>query len=83
MAKRPDLSPDHPLSAAQLADLRRVFMQLSPEGLAAAYHAAWQKCKVERQGRAPRAEHIQELVQAWKELRRVRSAEGRPRETID
>jgi len=72
MAKRPDLSPDRPLTPAQLADLRQVFMKLSPEGLAAAYNAAWLKCKVERNGRAPRAEHIQELVQAWKELRKAR-----------
>jgi len=72
MAKRPDLSPDRPLTPPQLAELRQVFMKLSPEGLAAAYNAAWLKCKVERNGRAPRAEHIQELVQAWKELRRPR-----------
>jgi len=36
-----------------------------------AYNAAWLRCKVERDGKAPRAEKIQELVQVWKELRKV------------
>jgi hypothetical protein len=73
MAKRPDLTPDRPLTAAQLEELRRVFTRLSPDGLMAAYDAAWLKCKINRNGRPPRAEHLQELVQAWKELRRTRS----------
>jgi hypothetical protein len=72
MAHRPDVAPDRPLTSAQLEELRRVFTKLSAEGLTAAYNAAWQKCKAERNGRPPRAEHIQELVQAWKELRRPR-----------
>jgi hypothetical protein len=36
-----------------------------------AYYAAWTRCKVEQNGKPPRARFIQELVQAWKELRRV------------
>jgi hypothetical protein len=31
------------------------------------------RCKAERDGRAPQAMHIQELVQVWKELRKTRS----------
>jgi hypothetical protein len=35
-----------------------------------AYFAAWTRCKVEQGGKAPRARFIEELVQAWKQLRR-------------
>ncbi len=70
MAKRRDFTPDHPLSPEQLENLRRQFARLSMTGLYDAYHSAWLRCKVERNGRAPRAEHIQELVQVWKELRK-------------
>jgi hypothetical protein len=60
------------LGLEELAELRRRFAQLSLTGLYAAYDAAWLRCKVERDGRAPRAECIQELVQVWKELRKLR-----------
>ncbi|HTS32265.1 MAG TPA: hypothetical protein VMH81_40630 [Bryobacteraceae bacterium] len=66
-------APDPPLTPEQLADLRRQFAKLSLTSLYDAYHAAWLRCKAERDGRAPRAVHIQELVQVWKELRKTRS----------
>ena len=70
MGRRPDYPADRPLSPEQLADLRRQFAKLSLTSLYDAYHAAWLRCKVERNGHAPRAMHIQELVQVWKELRK-------------
>ena len=74
MAKRPDFTPDRPLRADQLEELRQMFAKLSPDGLAAAYNAAWQRCKLERNGHAPRAEHVQELVQAWKQAKMAEGA---------
>ena len=75
MSQRSSLPPDPPLNAEQLANLRRQFARLSVTGLYDAYHAAWVRCKVERNGRAPRATHIQELVQVWKELRKLSSGD--------
>jgi len=43
---------------------------MSLTGLADAYYAAWLRCKMEPGGKPPRAAFIQELVQAWKELRK-------------
>jgi hypothetical protein len=36
-----------------------------------AHFAAWTRCEVEQNGKPPRARFIQELVQAWKTLRKV------------
>lgn len=71
MATPPASSPDRPLRPEQLADLRRQFGKLSMTALYDAYHAAWIRCKVEQNGRAPSAAHVQELVQVWRELRKL------------
>jgi hypothetical protein len=67
MAKYPG---DAPLTPEQLAALRQRFARMSLTGLADAYYAAWLRCKIEPGGKPPRAAFIQELVQAWKELRK-------------
>jgi len=61
---------DAPLTPEQLAALRQRFARMSLTGLADAYNAAWLRCKMEPGGKTPRAAFIQELVQAWKELRK-------------
>jgi hypothetical protein len=68
MTSRPDFTPERPLSAAQLADVRRRFALLSTPGLQQAYSEALERCKLGRDGRPPKAEFVQELVQAWKQL---------------
>jgi hypothetical protein len=70
MAKRPDFTPEQPLSADQLGEMRRRFSMLSRTGLQQAYAEVWERCKLARDGRPPKAEFIQELVQVWKALRR-------------
>lgn len=35
------------------------------------YHAAWTRCKMEHGSKPHEAAFIQELVQAWRELRNV------------
>jgi hypothetical protein len=62
---------DAPLNPDQLAALRQRFARMSLTGLTDAYYAAWLRCKMEPGGKPPRAAFIQELVQAWKELRKA------------
>lgn len=64
--------PDHPLTPEQLGALRQRFSRMSITALYDAYYAAWTRCRMESNGRPPRARFIQELVQAWKQLRKVR-----------
>ena len=72
MVGRPDFTPERPLSAEQLADMRNRFARLSTPSLQHAYAEALERCKLGRDGRPPKAEFIQELVQAWKQLRKTR-----------
>jgi hypothetical protein len=72
MAKRPDFSLDSPLSPAALAELRQRYAMLSPSGLQQVYADAWERCRLERNGRPPRAEQIQVFVTAWKALRKAK-----------
>lgn len=72
MANRSDFSPDAPLSPADLAELRHRYALLSQSSLEQVYADAWERCKLERNGRPPRAEQIQVLVTAWKALRGAR-----------
>jgi hypothetical protein len=72
MANRPDFSPDVPLSPADLAKLRHRYAQLSPSGLQTVHAEVWQRCKLDHNGRPPRAENIQVLVTAWKMLRKTK-----------
>jgi hypothetical protein len=70
MAKRLDVSPDLPLSLDALAELRQRYAMLSKSSLQEVYADAWERCKLDRGGRPPRADHLQVLVTAWKMLRR-------------
>lgn len=71
MAKRPDFTPEKPYSPQQLSEIRRNFAMLSKPGLQTAYAEALERCKLARDGRPPKAEHIQVLVQAWRQLRKA------------
>jgi hypothetical protein len=75
MAKRPDFTRDSPLSPEALAELRRRYAMLSTSSPEQVYSDAWERCKIERNGRnrrLPPAEQIQVLVTAWKALRKAR-----------
>jgi hypothetical protein len=72
MARRPDFLPDAPLSPEALAELRHRYAMLSPSNLETVYSDAWERCKLERNGKLPPAEQIQVLVTAWKALRKMR-----------
>jgi hypothetical protein len=68
MADQPDYSPDVPLTAKEVAEVRLRYAQLSRPGLRDAYMEALERCCLDARGRAPHSVHIQVLVQAWKAL---------------
>jgi hypothetical protein len=72
MAKMPDFTPEKPYTEQQLSEIRRNFAMLSTTSLQTAYAEALERCKLARDGRPPNAEHIQVLVQAWRQLRRAK-----------
>jgi len=74
LATRPNPPPDRPLRPEQLAELRKRLSQMSITALLDAYNAAWLRCKLGQNGGAPRAEHVQQMVTVWKELRKMGSA---------
>lgn len=70
MAKRPDFTPEKPYSTEQLSEIRRNFAIMSKPSLETAYTEALERCRLAKDGRPPKAEHIQVLVQAWRQLRK-------------
>jgi hypothetical protein len=65
-----DFAPEQPFSAEQLSKIRRNFAMLSTSSLQTAYTEAWERCKLDRMGKPPKAEHIQVLVQIWRQLKK-------------
>jgi hypothetical protein len=59
MLERPNVSPDVPTSAADLASVRRSFSMLSTDGLRSAYGDALERCKLDKRGRRSRCDQIQ------------------------
>ena len=53
-----------------MESLRKRLSEISFTALYDAYYAAWARCKMERDGKVPKARFVQELVQAWKQLRK-------------
>jgi len=72
MTGRPDFGPDEILTPEQLVRVRSNFAKLSLSSLQQAYREALERCKLDRRGRAPRSVDIQVLVQAWKQLRKMK-----------
>jgi len=52
MANRPDYSPDVPLTAKEVAEVRLRYAQLSRPGLRDAYTEALERCRLDGRGRA-------------------------------
>jgi hypothetical protein len=66
MARRPDTN-DRPFSPAELNELRNNLSHLSPSSVVDFYRTAHRNCAPERK---PGAKAVQQLVTAWKILRR-------------
>ena len=72
LAKMIDFTPEKPFTAEQLSEIRRNFSRLSTPSLQTAYTEALERCRLGRDGRPPKAEDIQVLVQAWRQLRKAK-----------
>jgi hypothetical protein len=70
MAKRPDISEDAPLSSDEIARLRQRLSQMNENDLTNFYLATWNQCKLKPWGKPPKIRFLQELVQAWRTLKR-------------
>lgn len=76
MARRPDLRLNHNPKDDVMSpdDLKQLRSRLAGLGLNAArqaYHTAYARCRMVND-RVPSARLIQELVQVWKQLRKLR-----------
>lgn len=65
------MEPDRPLTEQELAELRQNIARLSEDAVRRFYDDAWAECRLKGQ-RLPPAKAVQQLVQAWKQLRRWR-----------
>jgi hypothetical protein len=63
------INKDRPLTPAEVQALRTKLASMSITGIRDFYFAAHWRCRLE-QGTVPSARAVQELVQAWKELRK-------------
>ena len=73
MARRPNTGSREQLTPAQLAELRGQLAAMSLNELEIFYRATHNACRYSGI-RVPSPRIIQELVQAWKALRRVRGS---------
>jgi hypothetical protein len=72
MARRPELRREEVLSREQLADLARNLSLLGEHSVREFYQSAYRECAIVNSSTFPSARAIQQLVQAWKQLRRWR-----------
>lgn len=71
MARRPDLEKERILTREDLKNLRHSLAHLSLHGVQDFYRRAWEECRLTSR-EFPSAHVIQQLVQAWKQLRKWR-----------
>jgi hypothetical protein len=71
MARRPDADPI--LSRDELTEFARRLSMLSADGVEGVYQTAHNDCRFDRK-RLPPAAAVQQLVAAWKVLRRMQRA---------
>ena len=72
MARKPNRGTREQLTPTDLAELRQRLSAMKTYELEIFYKAAHNACRYEAQGRVPCPRVIQELVQAWKLLRRAK-----------
>jgi len=70
MARRPQ-PPDEVLNRAELAQLRRRLSMMGISAVQDFYRSAYTVCRI-GPGHFPSSRAVQELVQAWKQLRKLR-----------
>lgn len=74
MARRPELGEEKIWTSEELKEIGRNLALLSAQGVREFYERAYRECRISGRDFPP-ARAIQELVQAWKQLRKWRSRE--------
>jgi hypothetical protein len=72
MARRPGREQQEILSREGLRDMARQLAHLSEPAVIEVYQRAHRECTIINRGTFPTARSIQELVTAWKQLRKWR-----------
>ena len=73
MARRPDFDkPRESLTEEELKQLGENLAHLSPSAVLDFYQRAYRECRIINSQTFPTARAVQELVQAWKQLRKWR-----------
>lgn len=73
MARRPDFGKEEPIwTAEDLKEISRNLASLSEHAVRDIYQRAYRECAIINRSTFPPARAIQELVQAWKQLRKWR-----------
>jgi hypothetical protein len=72
MARRPHVRSEAKLSVAELAELRRQLSAMTQNEAERYYLVSHNACRLDA-GRVPSPKLVQELVQAWKRLRTMRT----------
>jgi hypothetical protein len=72
MARRPELGEEKIWSSEELKEIARNLALLSAQGVREFYERAYRECRISGRDFPP-ARAVQELVQAWKQLRKWRA----------
>lgn len=72
MARRPDLAKETFFSRKELEEIGRNLALMSEQGVREFYQRAYRDCRIINGHTFPSARSVQELVQAWKQLRKWR-----------
>ena len=72
MARRPDFSNEEFFSREELVEMGRNLSLMSEHAVREFYQRAYRDCRIINSSTFPRARALQELVQAWKQLRKWR-----------
>ena len=72
MARRPDLAKEQFFSREELQEIGRNLALMSEHAVREFYQRAYRECRIINSHTFPSARSVQELVQAWKQLRKWR-----------
>jgi len=72
MARRPNLEKEKMWSRDDLKEITHNLSLMSEPAVREFYHRAYRECAIINSSTFPAARSVQELVQAWKQLRRWR-----------
>jgi hypothetical protein len=72
VARRPDFSQEEMFTQEDLKKMGRNLALLNEQAVRDVYQRAYRECRIVNSHQLPGARAVQELVQAWKQLRKWR-----------